>query len=188
MDNFNSVLGYPYGTFDPRHTMDLYEDIEYFGTNETELALVESIRKAIKKTLKQWGGAPDDVIGEMVDTFLEHYNVATMVEDGEEDEYSYRDTVENFALFMTHLGGAPLCYVTASEWITWCRPCSPCVPGAGDLDTPVEPPGVAALCLPPDDMQELANENGHTYTIQHIVTGEIRTIVPVEEVVDAAVL
>ncbi len=184
MDNFNQELGYPYGTFDPRHT-DLYEDIEQFGTNETELALVKSIREALKKAVEQWGGAPNEVIEEMVDTFLEHYNIATMIEEGEGDEYTFRDTDNNLALFMTHLGGAPLCYVMSSNWITWCRTCSPCVPGAGDLDTPGMTPGSAALCLPPDDMQELANANGCAYVMRNINSGEIVDIQPKLEDVNA---
>lgn len=47
------------------------------------------------------------------------------------------------------LGGALLFWVFESPFTRYYRPCSPCVPGAGDLDTPDEG-GILCYDVPPD--------------------------------------
>jgi len=65
--------------------------------------------------------------------------------DGE-DTYEYQDGTMCYLL--DYLGGAPLIWVTRSEYITWAAPCSPCVPNAGDLDSP-RPFEAGRACLSP---------------------------------------
>ena len=51
---------------------------------------------------------------------------------------------------ISHLGGAPLITVLYSRYATIAPSCSPCVPGAGDLDSVHHGEGTLTLCLPPD--------------------------------------
>lgn len=51
----------------------------------------------------------------------------------EEEEYMYTDKKGN-EFQLGWLGGAPLIWVLKSDNIVCARPCSPCVPNAGDLD------------------------------------------------------
>lgn len=51
------------------------------------------------------------------------------------------------------LGGALMFWITESPVITHCRPCSPCVPNAGDLDSP-DADGVEAYGVPKDWLSE----------------------------------
>lgn len=53
----------------------------------------------------------------------------------DEEEYAYVD--ESFNMFMLrYIGGAAHIWVIKSDRIVSCRECSPCIPNAGDLDSP----------------------------------------------------
>ena len=68
----------------------------------------------------------------------------------EEEDFAYE--CGTLKLETSHLGGACIVFVTDSDYITYTRECSPCVPEAGDLDNPTEPnDGFPCLCLPPDE-------------------------------------
>lgn len=58
--------------------------------------------------------------------FAEHYQCDEPVTQGEYQGVKYQTT---------WLGGALMLYVFESPVLTKCRPCSPCVPNAGDLDS-----------------------------------------------------
>jgi hypothetical protein len=64
------------------------------------------------------------------------------IDDSESTKYgTYEDKDypgKPFKMMMTYLGGAPLLWVLEGPVITKARPCSPCVPGAVDLDNPDE--------------------------------------------------
>lgn len=77
--------------------------------------------------------------------------------DSNEDVYLYEDEEEGLLISASCLGGAYLIFVEKSPWVCRARKCSPCVPGAGDLDTPDED-GDEVLCLPPRFFTEAAEE------------------------------
>ena len=58
-------------------------------------------------------------------------------------------TIEHDGLIITFdwLGGTPLIIVNESSFVTFARPCSPCVPNAGDLDN-LDPDGVECYTVP----------------------------------------
>lgn len=69
----------------------------------------------------------------------------------DEPEHTY--VVGDTHYLRGHLGGASLIWVTKSRYVTPCSTCSPCVPGAGCLDTPRLPEhaNCLAYCPPPED-------------------------------------
>jgi hypothetical protein len=68
-------------------------------------------------------------------------------------DYEYETDHGPVKLTTGTLGGAILIWVLESPWVAEVRVCSPCVPNAGDLDSPHEG-GMVCYCLPPDDMPE----------------------------------
>jgi len=65
----------------------------------------------------------------------------------EEEEYELH--ADGMHLLLGHLGGASLVWVLESPVTTRARPCSPCVPGAGDLDNKSDG-GIECYDLPAD--------------------------------------
>jgi len=68
-------------------------------------------------------------------------------DDVEITEECFELETDGMKLGLSWLGGAPIVWVFESPHMARFAPCSPCVPGAGDLDSP-EPDGVMAYCLP----------------------------------------
>ena len=112
--NMNSETGIRYGVV----ALDSLEDWvwdEFFhqGTNETQEAVAKE------------------------------YNVENMPEDEQQafwdnyyaDEEEYSLETDGMSLGLSYLGGAPLVYVFQSPHMTQARECSPCIPGAGNLDS-----------------------------------------------------
>lgn len=77
--------------------------------------------------------------------------------DVNEDVYLYEDEEEGVRLSSSCLGGGRLVFVEKSPWVCSVSMCSPCVPGAGDLDTPNEG-GFDVLCLPPSWFEQVEEE------------------------------
>ena len=73
--------------------------------------------------------------------------------EGEHEGVMYRTT---------WLGGAPMLCVFKSPYVTKCSVCSPCVPGAGDLDSPgdYEAYGVPVTWLTEDFINEFVHDSG----------------------------
>lgn len=69
-------------------------------------------------------------------------------------EYRYETPRGVVQCEVRYLGGVPLVFVISSPFVTYCRPCSPCIPLAGDLDSlsTTATDIVLAYCLPPEDM------------------------------------
>jgi hypothetical protein len=65
---------------------------------------------------------------------------------GEEEEY--RIQTDTMILELSYLGGAPLVWVIKSPHTRMVQPCSPCCPGAGDLDSGEG--SILAYDLPPE--------------------------------------
>ena len=174
MDNFNTELGYPYGVFQGNTVPDLLDDIQSCGRSVDHDEWQTNITVALRAALSDHVDVTEHLLEQLVDTISDECGP-----NFEEERFECQSGDQAF--YQTYLGGAPLVYVTSSEWITWCCLCSPCVPGAGDLDTPIEPPGIAALCMCPDDMQLMADAHGVSYTLKNIKTGAIVKVTPKEE-------
>ena len=95
--------------------------------------------------------------------------------EGDDWEYDEEPTIEyesgGVKYLLLWLGGAPICYVTHSRWAAPCLECSPCVPGAGNLDEPF-PGGRYALAPDPDTMEEI-NEWRKTHGLAPIIASAI---------------
>lgn len=83
-----------------------------------------------------------------VENDVAEYCINWIHHEGDEDRYALRQ--DGVSLELGWLGGATLIWVLDSNYVTWARTCSPCVPGAGDLDSPTDKDsGFPCLSLPP---------------------------------------
>jgi len=158
--NINPKTGIRYGVLHGNNVPEVLDDIMRAGEDETFLA----IRKDIKERLQS---AVENVIdiytwrAEELAKELDYERILETLEDRglwdgfEADEHEYTMNWEiaagEVSVLVGWLGGALLIWVLESPYVANCRPCSPCVPNAGDLDSPDED-GVEAYCLPKEDM------------------------------------
>lgn len=75
--------------------------------------------------------------------------VDAMAWQWQDEEPTHEGTYEDVHYRTTWLGGALLVFITQSPVISRARVCSPCVPNAGDLDSP-DPDGVECYGVPND--------------------------------------
>lgn len=131
MTNTNPETGIPYGVVAMNNLADwVFDEFLYHGNNDSYDA-----------ALAEWRAENPDADEEEFSDFYE----------GEEENYSLEK--DGLVLGLSYLGGAPMIWVFQSPHTTTVRPCSPCVPGAGDLDTP-DPDGMECYTLPPDWFRE----------------------------------
>jgi hypothetical protein len=95
--------------------------------------------------------------------------------DDDMHEYTYDNGSTQYLL--TCFGGAPLAYVIKSTHVAYTKVCSPCVPNAGDLDSPAEKitdRGVFCYCPPADEMDDMGMDLPHVFYITS--TGEFEPV------------
>lgn len=127
MPNVNLETGIAYGTVYLNTLAEwVFDEFLYQGTNESYAA-----------ALSEWQAENPNADE---DEFSDYY-------EGEEENYTLE--IEGMKLGLSWLGGAPLVWVFESPHTTHVRPCSPCVPGAGDLNSP-DPDGMVCYTLPPE--------------------------------------
>jgi hypothetical protein len=163
MPNYNEKTGIPYGVLSGNNCPELLDDIMSSGDSLTYAAwkqeLAEKIKGAIASAIDDYTTRAAQIAadsldyGEIVDSLLDGGLGEDYQQEEEEFEYSYDTPQGKVKLLMGWLGGAPLVWVCESPYYANCKGCSPCVPGAGDLDSPCEN-GLECYCLPPDDMPE----------------------------------
>ncbi len=172
MVNRNPETMIRYGVISGNSVPELLEDILTCGQNlseeERDNEEQESLQTALKNALAEWNPECADILEDIVD----QEGLAGQVRDClmerdvgdeaiEEPVMTYElDTREGeIKLRLDWLGGAPLIYVLESPWLMECRPCSPCIPGAGDLNSPAgDSAGVRAYSLNKAEMPvELKN-------------------------------
>jgi hypothetical protein len=155
MFNRNPETGVPYGV--TNNIPDwLWEEIDQWlpdDWDEIRTDLAWEVLKKNRESLTQemvdefWGG--DDVQLDELDDFMSEFVVEfveemfpgewqNVLENFDDSELRKSGEVEGVKLSLSYLGGAPLLWVVKSPRLVWCRPCSPCVPGGGDLDSPQE--------------------------------------------------
>ena len=130
LPNINPQTGIRYGVVALHSLAEwVYDEFFYHGRNITQ----EAIEQEAIAT-----GDLDPEDEQAVQDFWDGYAV-------EEEEFELER--DGLKLLLSYLGGAPLVWVCESPVTTHARPCSPCVPGAGNLDS-LDPDGVECYTLP----------------------------------------
>lgn len=155
MTNCNPHTGIRYGTIylnnlDP----DTADHLFYEGTNISEQEAYKEAKAEIEATVKNEiadavsdGEEPpydEDDIDREVEHRLERWAEGLQIE-----EPYIEGECEGVNYGISHLGGAALLWVYESPHLTRARLCSPCVPGAIDLDS-VDADGEEGYDVPPD--------------------------------------
>jgi hypothetical protein len=167
MFNYNKDTGLAYGVASGHTFSSLMEDIETHGDNVSFANFRQSYRnevEALVKNLPIFSRERGDAVQDIMDALDDYVDY-----QGEEDNYVAE--IDKTKYEMGWLGGAPLIWVTDSEWACYCKPCSPCVPGAGDLNSL----GGSALshCMPPSEWKVVFDEGYEEIpqSLIHISTG-----------------
>ena len=88
----------------------------------------------------------DSDLDTFVDTWLERFSDCCQIE-----EPTIEGVYEGISYAILWLGGAPIVYITHSPHVVRVGSrCSPCVPGAGDLDSGLADDGYECYGIPPD--------------------------------------
>ena len=130
MPNINPETGIPYGVVSLHSLAEwVCEEFTYHGVNLT-------YEEEKRLFFREHPGASEEEWEEHAEQYC----------PAEEEYYLERDRMQ---LGLFYLGGAPLVWVYYSPVTRRCRPCSPCIPGAGDLDSP-DPKGMECYTLLPE--------------------------------------
>lgn len=168
--NINPKTGIPYGVIKGNSVPELLEEIFQHGRNLTyedwKARLTHEVRQGLRDSLadfilpkSQIERTVDAVSDEVMDLLLE-----VQLNDSyqaEEEDYEW-EAPDGCRYKVGWLGGAPLIWVLFSPWVTEAHRCSPCVPNAGDLDSPC-PEGVTCYCVAPEWLPE-----GHNLQIRFL--------------------
>lgn len=148
MPNYNTETGIPFGTIylnnlDPDTASWLWtEGIDLSYEEAYEDAKAE-IRSDIDQEIQDGTFDPDeDDIEDEIALRLENLDIQI-------DEPTIEGEYEGVKYMISWLGAAPLLWVFESPFTGRYHQCSPCVPGAGDLDSPDED-GELCYDVPPD--------------------------------------
>lgn len=175
--NFNGETGHYHGVIDPRADEWLESEIIDNGESIDYANWKAEVKESIASMLSGLDMDPDKG-STLVEDIFDVIN-DTECPEFEEEDYEY-DSAE-WSGILGHLGGAPLVHVCKSDWITKCLECSPCVPGAGNLDEPATPGnGKWAHCFPPEGMQSFADANDVVYYMVQLSTMKHVTVRPVQ--------
>jgi len=136
MPNFDETTGIRYGVISPHSISsncdyDLYEGPNstdpYYESMRTEISL--SVNELMNNTNYNISDDLKEQIKDMIlDEMSERYENPDGQMDYSDNEYSLHVSGDNFGIF-----------VMKSPYYTFCRGCSPCAPGAGDLNNPIDP-------------------------------------------------
>jgi hypothetical protein len=133
MANYDEKTGMAYGVISPHAiSFEALNDIYDQGTDPYYENAKEEFSTDLKTVLDRYGfsiGQIDEVLSPALDIFNESFE--SSCGDGQCD-YSDKDYIlhvsgDNFGIF-----------VIKSPYYTYCRKCSPCAPGAGDLNNPID--------------------------------------------------
>lgn len=146
MPNFDEKTGIRYGVISP-HSIRQWalDDIYLDGTDPHYESAKQEIINDLKAFCDDHGIDYDRIDpDQFIDLALENFENPDGQKDYSDDEYDLHASGDNFGIF-----------VMRSPYYTYCRNCSPCAPGAGDLDSPIEkdpeyPLSGKTLCLGPE--------------------------------------
>jgi hypothetical protein len=160
--NTNTETGIPFGVVNGNTVPDLLDEITTSGDSTTFAAykreLTEGIAAALRGVAEDRTG--DDRAAKIVEQMDCEQLAESMLDSGlndalefDEEEFEHTETVDGAPVkyLLGYLGGAPLIWICDSPYVAYARGCSPCVPGAGDLDSITdESAGALCYCCPPD--------------------------------------
>ena len=127
--NYDPETGTPYGYVSMNSLEDRVWDILYNGRNLSE-----------EEAIEDWRAENPEADDEQ--EFWDYCEIDEPIIEAEADGVQVR---------LSWLGGAAHLWVFKSPHVASCRACSPCAPGAGDLDSKCEPgEGIISYDLPPD--------------------------------------
>ncbi len=138
MPNFDEKTGIRYGVISPHNisswsldkiyqngTDPIYEE----GKKNFEDGLKEVIREFCDNNANLDIADNDIDIDRIMDQWNDHYSGnESGIMDYSDSKYDLHVSGDNFGIF-----------VMKSPYYTYCRGCSPCAPGAGDLNSPLNP-------------------------------------------------
>lgn len=135
MPNFDEKTGIRYGVISP-HSISSNCDYDlYAGPNSTDpyyKSARDDIIGGLNIVFEKAGiwneEKQNDIRDEILEYFNDHYENPDGQMDYSDKEYDLHVSGDNFGIF-----------VMRSPYYTYCRNCSPCAPGAGDLDSPIDP-------------------------------------------------
>lgn len=132
MPNFDEKTGIRYGVISPHNISSCsLDEIYQKGTDPQYESGKEELARDIKNILDRYhfsAGQIDEVLSPVIDIFNESYESdGSGIMDYSDKEYDLHVSGDNFGIF-----------VMRSPYYTYCRDCSPCAPGAGDLNSPVD--------------------------------------------------
>lgn len=153
MPNYDEKTGIHYGAISQNSLMLEYMD-NWYNNDAVYDNLKKEIIEGIKGVLQDQ--LSDEDITEIIDLAIDKFNDNFQ---NDEPHFYYEDN-EYSAEYSHSLN----CWIILkSPYYTFCRPCSPCVPGAGDLDNPSKidnrfkdksdpgfTNGIQTYCLPKD--------------------------------------
>lgn len=148
--NVHPETGIPYGVIDARNVQHLWDAIINHGTNERIHDRDEDISDTIRDLLKD--RIPEKEIIDVIDDIIVRVAEAEGHGDDSEDPYRYTDKDGN-EFRLSFLGGAPLIWCIKTDTVASASICSPCVPNAGNLDSPSEH-GIACYGVPKHYVKE----------------------------------
>lgn len=152
MDNYNEQTGIRYGVMDARNahytTDDAFGNWENISYNAWREEISRTLAAAIHNALDDTTNIDTDQAREFADEIIGNLDL-----ERESDEDTLEEKTEDHHYQISYLGGAPLLWTLASKYATRCRSCSPCCPGAGDLDHP-DKDGTLTHCPDPDTLNE----------------------------------
>jgi hypothetical protein len=133
MSNYDEKTGISYGVISP-HAINpdclssLYDD----GKDPYYESMKEEINNIVNEMINSTAYTiSDDTKSNIIDLIMDDLNDGYENSDGQCDysdaEYTLHVSGDNFGIF-----------VIKSPYYTYCRKCSPCTPGAGDLNNPLE--------------------------------------------------
>jgi hypothetical protein len=135
MPNYDEKTGIRYGVISP-HNISSWslDEIYQNGTDPQYESGKEELTRDIKNILDRYNfsaGQIDEVLSPVIDIFNESYESdGSGIMDYSDKEYDLHVSGDNFGIF-----------VMRSPYYTYCRGCSPCAPGAGDLNSPIDVDG-----------------------------------------------
>lgn len=132
MPNFDEKTGIHYGVISP-HSISSYalDDIYQRGTDPYWENMIEEIKDLVSNMIESTAytisdDAKNQIIDILTDDLSDGYENPDGAMDYKTSEYTLHVSGDNFGIF-----------VIKSPYYTYTKQCSPCAPGAGDLDNPV---------------------------------------------------
>jgi len=132
MTNYDEKTGIRYGVISPHSiNQDALNDIYTNGTDPYYGEGIKEIKQHVQDFISSYPyriseGTQDSIRDMLIEDFSDGYENPDGAIDYSDNEYDLHVSGDNFGIF-----------VMKSPYYTYCRGCSPCAPGAGDLDSPM---------------------------------------------------